>query len=280
MAILTYLKNSFARKKARRIFQNYGTRIDRFQLTNGQTVEFANWLNPLVKPKQITQKEIVFFRKYISPGSFAVDIGANIGDMTVPMAIAAGSEGLVLGFDPNPQVFKVLEVNSRLNAGKANIIPLQFAATETSKEFYFASSEASMSNGGLVEDWNDNSHGKFKLKEPIKGVNLAGYLQENYSGWLGKLSLIKLDAEGLDYFILKTLLPLIKKYHPTIIMEVFHDLSIQTRNDIFSLLKEFNYTILNIGEFETDINFEPRAVTSPKEMPKVGQTENIIAFIE
>jgi FkbM family methyltransferase len=278
MSILTYFKNSFARKKARRVFQDYGTHIDRFPLSNGETVEFANWLNPLLKPKVMTQTLIDFFRKYIPGGSFAIDIGANIGDMTVPMAIAAGPEGLVLGFDPNPQVFRVLEANARLNAGKANIVPLQFAITETEKEFFFASSEASMSNGGLVEDWNDNRHGKYKLKEPIRGVNLPAYLNAHYSGHLSGLSLIKIDAEGLDYYILKTLAPVLEKYHPAIIMEVYEDLSIQTRNDIFTLLKKFNYSILNIGDFETNSNFQPRPVGSVEDMPKPGLTENLLAF--
>jgi len=198
--------------------------------------------------------------------------------MTVPMAIAAGPQGLVLGFDPNPQVFKVLEANARLNPGKANIVPLQFAITETEKEFFFASSEASMSNGGLIEDWNDNRHGKYKLKEPIRGVNLPAYLNAHYSGQLPRLSLIKIDAEGLDYYILKTLAPILEKYNPAIIMEVFEDLSVETRNDIFSLLKKFNYSILNIGDFETNSNFQPRPVGSMAEMPRPGLTENLLAF--
>jgi FkbM family methyltransferase len=278
MSIFSYLKNSFARKKARRVFQEYGTRTDIFHLNDRETVEFANWLNPLIKPKQLTLKEIDFFRKYIPAGSFAIDIGANIGDMTVPMAIAAGAEGLVLGFDPNPQVFKVLVANSKLNAGKANIVPLQFAATETDKEFYFASSEASMSNGGLIEDWNDTQHGKFKLKDPIKGVNLASYLLEHYSGPLQKLSLIKIDAEGLDYFILKTLAPILEKYYPTIIMEIHEDLSTETRNGIYSLLRQFSYSILNISDFDYNINFESRLVTSAEDLAKPGQTENILAY--
>jgi FkbM family methyltransferase len=278
MSILSYFKDSFARKKARRVLQHYGTRVDRFQLNNGETVEFANWLNPLVHSKQITQKEIDFFRKYIPSGSLCIDVGTNIGDITVPMSIAAGADGLVLGFDPNPHVFEVLVANSRLNAGKARIIPLQFAATATNKEFYFASSEASMSNGGLIEDWNDNSHGKFKLKEPIKGVNLAEYIQVNYAEWLNRLSFIKLDAEGLDYFILKTLVPLVKQHHPTIIMEVFASLPDQTRIDTYNLLREHGYTILNIGAFEADINFQPKPVNAAHEMPKEGMTENILAF--
>jgi len=279
MPLLSYLKGSFARKKARRVFQQYGTRVDSFRLRGGETVEFANWLNPLVKPKEITQSEIDFFRKYIRPGSFCIDIGANIGDKTVPMAIAAGAEGLVLGVDPNPTVFQVLEVNSRLNAGRANIEPVQLAATATNKQFYFASSEASMSNGGLIEDPNDPYHGKFKHKDPIPGVNLAEYLQETHAEWLPKLSLIKIDAEGLDYFILKTLIPLVEKYRPTIVMEVYNRLTDQTRSEIFALLKSFDYTILNIGAFDDNVVVMPEPIDSPEKMPVAGQTENIVAFV-
>ena len=45
MSVLTYFKNSFARKKARRKFNSYGFRVDKFQLNNNETIEFANWLN-------------------------------------------------------------------------------------------------------------------------------------------------------------------------------------------------------------------------------------------
>lgn len=278
MSILSYLKGSFARKKARRVHQQYGIRVDVFALKGGESIEFANWLNPLIAPKVITQSEIDFFRKYIRPGSFCIDVGANIGDKTVPMAIAAGAKGLVLGLDPNPTVFKVLEANSRLNAGKANIVPLQLAATETNKQFFFASSEASMSNGGLIEDLNDTLHGKFKHKDPIQGVNLGDYLQEHYAEWLPKLSFIKLDAEGFDYFILKTLVRLVKEHRPTIAMEVYHRISAQTRTDIFLLLKECGYTILNIGTFEGEIAVKPTPIESVEQMPLPGHTENIVAF--
>jgi len=48
-------------------------------------------------------------------GDLAVDIGANIGDTTVPMALVAGSEGMVLGFECNPVIFEILAVNEKLN---------------------------------------------------------------------------------------------------------------------------------------------------------------------
>lgn len=279
MLLVNYFKASFARKKARRIFREYGYRVDKFLIDGNRTVEFANWLNPLVRPKEITQKEIDFFRKYIPEGSFAVDIGANIGDLTVSMALAAGASGLVIGMDPNPRVFNILRSNAQLNLSETNIVPLLGAAVEEEREFYFASSEASMSNGGLIEDIHSNYHGKFKLKEPVKGINLAAYLNDHYAVWLPKLSLIKIDTEGMDYFILKTLTVILEKYHPTIIAEVYHRVTNQTRDDLFSLLKRYGYTILNIGEFDSNINFTPKPINNREDMPKRGITENIIAFI-
>ncbi|WP_346316784.1 FkbM family methyltransferase [Chitinophaga sp. YIM B06452] len=278
MSILSYFKASFARKKARRVFQQYGTRIDTFQLANNEKIEFANWLNPLLKPKVITQHEVDFFRKYIPEGSMAIDIGANIGDLTVAMAIAAGGSGKVLALDPNPHVFSVLQENAKLNKGKANIIPLQFAAADRDMNFYYASSEASMSNGGLITDLNDNRHGKYKLKEPIKGKHLGNFLEQEYQDWLPKLSLIKIDTEGLDYFVLTTLERILEKYHPVIIAEIFLEIPVSMRNDIFDLLKKYGYTLLNAGLLETDKPMVTRPVNTKEEMPKVGQTENIIAY--
>jgi FkbM family methyltransferase len=278
MPIFSYLKQSFARKKARRVFQQYDIRVDKFTLTNGEEIAFANWLNPLVKPKEITQHEMDFFRQYIPEGSLAIDIGANIGDLTVSMAVAAGANGLVLALDPNPHVFRVLEANAALNRGKANIAPLQFAATEEETLFYFASSDASMGNGGLITDLNDNRHGKYKLKEPIRGVNLGKYLQEHYMNWLPKLSLIKVDVEGLDYYVLRSLEPLLEKYHPVIITEVFHDIPVQMREDTFQLLKKYGYTLLDLGDFHTEAPLSTKPVNTLEDMPKMGKTSNLIAF--
>jgi len=277
MPIFSYLKQSFARKKARRVFQQYDIRVDKFTLTNGEEIEFANWLNPLVKPKEITLHEMNFFRQYIPEGSLAIDIGANIGDLTVSMAMAAGADGLVLALDPNPHVFRVLEANAALNRGKANIVPLQFAATEEETQFYFASSDASMGNGGLITDLNDNRHGKYKLKDPIRGVNLGKYLQEHYMNWLPKLSLIKVDVEGLDYYVLRSLEPLLEKYHPVIITEVFHDISVQMREDTFKLLKKYGYKLQDLGDFHTEAPMPARPVNTLEDMPKMGKTSNLIA---
>ena len=102
--MLNYFKKSFSRKKARRFTREYPVKIDSFNLKDEGKVDFANWDNPLISAKVVSQEMVDFFKKFVKQGDLVIDIGANIGDMTVPMALAAGASGTTLAFDPNPYV--------------------------------------------------------------------------------------------------------------------------------------------------------------------------------
>lgn len=193
MKFLSYLQASFKRKKARRITQIYPPVIDTFKLVGIGKVEFANWNNPLVESFQLNAKMIAFFKQFIKPGDLAIDICANIGDTTVPIALCAGNNGLTLGFDPNPYVYKILEANAALNKDKTNIQPIPFAISTTEESYYFVSSEASFGNGGISES-RKSKHGKFVYPAKIKGVNLKKFLEAHYKEWLPKISFIKIDT--------------------------------------------------------------------------------------
>ena len=42
------------------------------------------------------------YRKYLTPGDYAIDAGCNEGRHTLPLAAAVGSTGIVVGFEPIP----------------------------------------------------------------------------------------------------------------------------------------------------------------------------------
>lgn len=42
-------------------------------------------------------------RQWLAPGDLAVDVGAHVGLMMIPMAEAVGAEGFVFAFEPNPR---------------------------------------------------------------------------------------------------------------------------------------------------------------------------------
>lgn len=58
---------------------------------------------------------LALFRDYCRPGEIAVDVGANIGEVSILLSQAVGAAGQVYCFEPNPRVFRYLRGNLRLN---------------------------------------------------------------------------------------------------------------------------------------------------------------------
>lgn len=273
--MLNYLKSSIRRKIARRITKEYPPKIDTFQFKNLGSVEFANWTNPLIPPTPLNEDMIAFFNQFIKEGDLVIDIGANIGDTTVPMALCAGAPGLTLGFDPNPYVFKILEANASLNKEKTNIVPLPYAISQQEEEFYFISSEASFGNGGISPTPN-GEHGKFVHSQKIKGVNLHKFLNENYAEWLSKFSFIKIDTEGYDKEILKSIKDLIIKYKPTIVAESFGNASDNAKMELYEVIDHLGYTISYFQDF--NIKASVVKLNDKNDMLNYRETINIFAL--
>jgi len=240
--LFRFIKEKLARRKARRVFREYPYEVQTFPLAKEGPVEFANWKNPLMKDFILTQAHVDSFRRFIPEGTLAIDIGTNIGDTTVPMALAAGKSGLVLGFEPNPHIVKIVEANAGLNKDKTNIKIHPYAIADKEAEFYYASSEASLSNGGISEN-PDSIHGSYTLPQKIKAVNLESYLNQYYPEWLSKLSFIKIDTEGYDMEIIQSIQSLLGKYQPVVEAECFSKLTVQQRNDLYDCIVNQGYEI-------------------------------------
>ncbi len=273
--MIKYFKESFRRKRARRFFREYPARIDSFQLEKDGQLQFANWENPLVTDVRISQATVDFYRKYIGDGDMVIDIGTNTGDTTVPMALAAGSGGLTVGFDPNPVVFKFLEINSRLNRDKTNIVPYCLAVTVDDEEFYFISSEASFSNGG-VSKTTKAPLGRFVYPEKVRGVNLESFLDSNHGSGLPKLSFIKIDAEGYDKEIIKSISSIIEKYRPVLVTESFGDNSADEKLELFDVIRRHNYRIHWFDDF--DVNAEIIELETRDDILKWKNTINLLSL--
>jgi FkbM family methyltransferase len=60
------------------------------------------------------EEEANLFRQLLRPGDVAIDAGANIGALTVPIARAVGPRGEVHAFEPQRQCFQILCANVAL----------------------------------------------------------------------------------------------------------------------------------------------------------------------
>lgn len=273
--MFSYLRNSFRRKKARRITQEYPAIVETFYIESIGNVEFAKWDNPLAPKIKFDQETIDFYKQFINHGDLVIDIGANIGDTTVPMALCAGSTGLIIGFDPNPYVFKILETNAQLNAGKMNIVPVNYAISKDDEEFYFISSEASFGNGGISKS-KESMHGKFIYPEKIKGVNLKSFLEEKYKSWLNKFTFIKIDTEGYDKEIIKSISDLLAVYKPVIIAESFGKSTNEEKMELYEVIEKIGYNIYYFEDFS--ISARVQKLTDKYALTNWKQTINVYAI--
>jgi FkbM family methyltransferase len=272
--MFNYIKNSLARKKARRVTQEYPPQIETFDLGKYGSIEFANWSNPLVTQIKIDSAMVEFFNQFVKEGDLGIDIGANIGDTTVPMALCTGKSGLSLGFDPNPLVFKILQKNASLNPDKYKLVPQPYAISTQDEEFFFVSSEASFANGA-ISPTKDSQHGKFVQPDKIKGVNLKSFLEKNYPEWVKKLSFIKIDTEGYDKEIIKSISDLIQACKPVIIAESFGKASDEAKIELYDVIAKNGYDVFYFEDF--NINAAVEKLDENIDMLKFKKTINIYA---
>lgn len=222
--------------------QTYGFEVQVFDLPTEGRVEYAQWLHPGESRKAVTQETVDELRRYLKPGDVAIDIGAHSGDSTVPIGLAVGSTGCVLALEPNKFVFPVLEKNSQLNPEKTRIVPLMFAATPEDGEFEFEYSDSGFCNGGRHEGISRWRHAHaFKLR--VAGKNLESYLKNQCSQLLPKLSFIKVDAEGYDTRILKTLSSVIAERRPFIKAEVYKHTDQLQREELHQFFAGHRYAV-------------------------------------
>jgi FkbM family methyltransferase len=245
------------RKKARN--SEYTTRT--FPLSGGKTVYFAKRLVNKNCNFTISDEVIDSFREYISEGDFCIDIGASRGDSTLPMAIAAGTTGCALAIEPNRYVYHALERNARSNRHLCNIQSIMAAASDQEGFLTFNYSDPAFINGGEHRGISKLKHGHmYKLE--VFAIDLAKELEECYSDWLPKLKFIKVDAEGNDLHILKSLESIIRTYKPALKCEVFKRTSAEYRQELIHFLGDLGYSARRI------INepIEPGPELNPKNM--------------
>jgi FkbM family methyltransferase len=147
----------------------------------------------------------------LGKGDVFVDVGAHVGKYTVSIAKVVGEKGLVIAIEPHPENYKILMENVRLN-GLKNVIGLNIAAwSEECKLKLFIA----------------GMHGRHSIKKDfglgslsVKARPLDDVFDELV---LKRCNYIKIDVEGSELEVLKGLVKTLKKYSPTVIVEILKD---------------------------------------------------------
>jgi FkbM family methyltransferase len=228
--------------------QTYGIDVATFQLPQYGAVDFARWLHPREKDRVLAQSQVDPLHAFLRPGDVAIDIGGHVGDTAVPMALAVGPDGIVLALEPNRHIFPVLQRNSELNPQLTHIEPLMWAATPEDGEMEFEYSDPAFHNGGNlggsgIGRWR-HAHA-FTLK--VEGRNLETWLRRERPELIPRLRYIKVDAEGFDLSILRSLEGLLRETRPYIRAEVYRHLPRERREEMVGYLEGLGYAVHHFG---------------------------------
>lgn len=144
----------------------------------------------------------------------AIDIGACYGDTVVPIAVKSKH---LIAFEPNPFAYEVLEFNARLNP-HLHIDHHNYAVGSNDNEFLTFTYGGDMCNGGIQGSWKDASQ---ETSIKVETINMHSFLQHNYGNEIfGRIDYIKIDTEGLDASILRSMRSMIPMLKDTVLIQV------------------------------------------------------------
>jgi len=195
------------------------------------------------------------FSEIIPEGSVVLDIGAHVGGFSLVFGSCVGEKGKVLAFEPNPKTFKSLKFKAENNP-LFNIIPYNYACTKEKGKFIFNYSDPVKYGTGMNGGFFDSLKLGNQIKQfhsyqlEVEGVNVLDFLNENHYNELDKIKFIKIDTEGFDKEILKTLTPLIKENKPVLMVEAFRSLTQEEILDFWNVLKSFDYEIYDVSPLD------------------------------
>lgn len=166
-----------------------------------------------------SELEVALYRRLLSPDSVVIEVGANLGLHTVPLAKIAAS-GQIICFEPQRPIFNVLCGNLALN-NLINVQPHRCAVGEQEDVVIIESTdyETPWNYGAFSIAGGLSGEGRFPgvvHAEPTTLVNLDGFPQ---TANLQRLDLLKIDTEGFELAVLRGAHQLIARTRPTLFVE-------------------------------------------------------------
>ncbi len=149
----------------------------------------------------------------LRPGDTCIDVGANVGNMTLHAAFRVGPKGRVISFEPNPQCYqRICEAVAENNLAYVtahNTALGEEPGTVTLKVLGGGTIMATLAVDPEVDTWVREE----VEVEVVRGVDRIG---ED----LGERVLLKVDVEGYELYALRGFERTIERYRPLILIEV------------------------------------------------------------
>lgn len=177
---------------------------------------------------EYSEYEVAVFQKCLKPGGVALELGANIGSLTVPMAKIVGPTGKVIAFEPGEDTLALLLKNIEQNDLNdiVQIIP-KGASDAPGRAAIVYNPNPNYPKVSL----GDNPH--TRGNEPDGWINLITVDSLN----LERLDFAKIDVDGCEQFAVEGMRETIMRCRPFIFIE----------NEIPDKAEKLTATLIDMG---------------------------------
>jgi FkbM family methyltransferase len=155
------------------------------------------------------EPEFKILDRFVSPGDWVVDIGANVGHYTKRFSELVGARGRVIAFEPVPATFSILSANAELFL-HPNVTLINAAVSD---RMDIASMTIPDLPTGLTNYY------EARLSAPSGNGLSVLTLSLDRIGFDRRIAVIKIDVEGHEAFSLAGMEQLLKRDHPVLIVE-------------------------------------------------------------
>jgi len=209
-------------------------------------IDFAIWLMGYFEPSTVSA-----YKRIIRPGDVVLDIGANIGAHTLPMAKLVGDAGKVIAFEPTNYAFDKLSENCALN-------PIIASRTIINQVMLVSSGYASSVHSApdIYSSWplkkeaasHEIHQGHLMSTSRAELLSLDDYVTMHN---LSRLDFIKIDIDGFECEMFNGAAKTLKRYRPKIIMELAPYTLVEqggSLKELISILSDAGYVFYTIDD--------------------------------
>lgn len=174
------------------------------------------------------QRVVKVFGAVLGTGDNVLDVGANIGRMSVLASRLVGNSGSVIAFEPSPKVISSLYRNLAIN-GCTNLTVYNLAIADSDGQITFHMPIGTNSALGSIRNIGDDA--SICIEVPLRAL-------DNFDSLPPTIKVVKIDVEGADLRVVRGATRLIKTRRPIIVME-FSPIWIRQLGDDQNWLQDF-----------------------------------------
>jgi FkbM family methyltransferase len=187
------------------------------------------------------------YKKLINEGDVVLDIGANVGSHTLPLAQLVGFTGKVFAFEPTAWAFEKQQTNIALNPfliSRISSHQIMLTATDTDSP-----PEAIYSSWPLesADDLHDIHRGRLMDTKGCLTSSLDTFV---FGAKIERVDVIKLDVDGNECDVLAGAKRVLAKWNPKIMIELaphVYDSAPHKFDQLLTDLWSMGYAISNMS---------------------------------